>query len=71
MIKLTLLATLIFGLGAVGVETNKVQPAEPDRTRVELCTEVEYEINLSVEAGLLTRNHGDQVIDRCFNHYAL
>jgi len=43
----------------------KGSPSDWPRTKTEFCQEVAYEVRLSVEAGLLSDEQADQIIDRC------
>lgn len=43
--------------------------SQAQRTGYELCTEVAYEVALSVEAGILDQDSADQITDRCFELY--
>ena len=48
---------------------NASAESQAQRTGYELCTEVAYEVALSVEAGILDQGRADQIIDRCFELY--
>ena len=57
---------VLFAFAAPRDEVNKVTPDSP-RTQSELCEEVRVEVNLSVEAELLTQEQADRIVERCFN----
>ncbi len=41
----------------------------PVRTDLELCAEVEYELNIAAESGLITHEHAREVSERCHKRY--
>lgn len=57
---------VLFAFAAPKDQVNKV-PSDTPRTASQLCEEVRVEVNLSVEAGLLTQEQADGIVDRCFN----
>lgn len=40
-----------------------------DRTGGELCQEVKYELDQSIERGTMTQQRADQIVRRCFKLY--
>ena len=42
---------------------------EPTRSNEEMCTQVAYELNISVQEGSLSRKHADRIINRCYRLY--
>ncbi len=70
MLKLTLLAALLVGTAITTLPGQTKQPIEPERTGVELCEEVRYELDIYAEMGGITPDEVTQIVDRCYRHYA-
>ena len=50
-----------FILTSGDTKTTELQPRRP-----ELCTEVEYELDISVGYGLLTEEEAQSIVERCY-----
>ena len=56
-------------LFAVAVPREQVHKETPDspRSKSEFCEEVRVEVELSIEAGLLSQEQSEGIIERCLN----
>lgn len=59
---------LILFLGSYFI-TSAPSSSDEVRSGLELCAELTREVNLSVEAGLLTQGEADRISSRCFDLY--
>ena len=63
-------ATVACGVALVVTgQTLPKQAEEPLRGGQEFCSEVEREVNLSAESGLITQDHANDVARHCYELY--
>jgi len=61
------MSTLLAIIFSTGPEQHKAQAA---RTDYELCQEVEVELQIAVEQGMITEQEARRITDRCFDLFA-
>ena len=70
MLKLMALTVALTTTSLLSIKSlSSAQPDEPDRTGKSLCQEVQLELDISVEQGLLTREDADAIAGRCYRYY--
>ena len=70
MLKLMALTFVAVTTSLVSLRSlSSAQPNEPDRTGRELCREVQIELDISVEQGLLTEEDAGAIVGRCYRYY--
>ena len=67
------LGSLLFliGCGVVIFTADMESQKQPivNRTGTQMCQEVEHELNIQVELGMMTKDHATAIVQRCFNLY--
>jgi len=65
-LTVALITTSVLSVGSL----SSTQQTESEISGEDLCKEVQVELDISVEDGILTQKDADAIVGRCYRYYA-
>ena len=66
MIGNLVMIIMLMGVAFGGVSAKESKQPVVERTPFEFCGEVEHEIRIQMESGMLTQKDGERIINKCW-----